>query len=151
MNPKSITAATILCLLVGGCDKSVEHTAPNNNPSQRTISDALIASCPNPNLAKRSATDTTLPILELSTNGETTVILSIYRQNGSLIVGPTKLPLSTLDTATKSVYFAWEGTDSSGNRQPSGNYFFFYDILDSTNAVKSKDSSCIVLQNFRPE
>lgn len=150
MNKKRIIAVAVLSLLAVGCNKSVGEDEATSKPSNRIISEALIASCPSRNLAMRQ-TDSSPLILEMGSSKGLTGIVSVYRQNGSLVQDSLLFVVSSLDTAVGDVYFGWNGKDSLGKALPNGNYFFFYAVLDSLNSVTMKDSSCISLVNSSAE
>ena len=149
MNKIRIIAATVMCMLAVGCDKSVEEADSKKNQS-KIISNELIASCPNQNLAMR-VTDSASPVLDVTENKGKTAIVSVYKQNGSLIYDSLMLVIPYFDTTASDVHFAWNGKDSLGNALPDGNYFFYYSVLDSLNSVRLKDSTCISLVNYSAE
>jgi len=141
-----------LALVLSACDNNSVSTNSQSSvdPDHRQISAALLATCPAfpANASSRSLrtnSDTMSPVVQVQTNPVDSFSYQIFDSTGSLVAkGMLQVLVPTTDSiSTVHVSLAWNGKDTAGNTVPSGHYFLFDVIQDSTGALVQKDSSCI--------
>jgi len=151
--PHLASCGFILAVFLSACES---NTLSTDTPStvdtlHRQISATLRATCPAIPASRslRENTDTALPVVQVRPSPIYSFTYQIFDTTGSFIGGGTSLTTinalaaDSISTHPIQFFFAWNAKDMTGNSVPSGHYFLFDVIQDSTGAVVQTDSSCI--------
>jgi len=142
-----------LSLVLWSCQNSTDPGISDSSSSSREISAKLRSTCTAfPANASgrtlRTNADTVSPVVQVQTNPVDSFSYQIYDSTGSLVAKGVQVLVTYTDSTSttlklKQPDLLWDAKDTAGNTVPSGHYFLFDVVKESTGAVVQKDSSCI--------
>ena len=134
--------------LIAGCDKATASTSDGSMPGYRRISSQFHADCPSLGGvdADSRGTSSKSPRAPWPANTDS-VDAGIYNGTGFLIKSGHLALAAEVPIAEQLPFMLWNARYSDGSQVPSGVYFEFFTLRDSTGAVVGHDSACIGVSN----
>jgi hypothetical protein len=132
--------AASLLLALAACDDDTPSTMIE--PS-RPLSARLRSTCPALPAGRTAADPYTSPVVEPSPSVQ--VFMKIYDTNGAPVT-QRSFSMQTGQYGSTPAYatnLGWDLTDAAGNPVPTGHYFLFYTVSDTTGKALGSDSACI--------
>jgi len=132
--------AASLLLILAACE---DDTPSAMIETSRPISARLRSTCPALPAGRTVADPSTAPVVEPSPTVR--VFMKIYDTNGAPVT-QRSFSLQTGQYGSVPAYstnLGWDLKDASGNFVPTGHYFLFYTLSDTTGKALGSDSACV--------